>query len=161
MDNEENKDKVHNAEIVSYSSDHKKMKGPLARVAGGIVKAGSFVGGLLKSKKVQTGLLNFGGIILKEVSKMPGGNGTGPLGGGPGSGRGGGGRFFGGGGGRGGGRGRGGGGGGRGMGGGNRPGSGPGGYCVCPSCGNRVPHQVGVPCYSVNCPNCGERMAKG
>ena len=75
---------------------------------------------------------------------MPGRDGTGPFGGGGrGSGIGGGfGR-------------------GRGRGGGNRPGSGPGGYCVCPSCGKNVPHQVGIPCYSVNCPDCGSKMAKG
>jgi hypothetical protein len=58
-----------------------------------------------------------------------------------------------------------GGGGGRGQGGrgqaqGNRPGSGPGGMCVCPSCGHRQPHQRGVPCYSVQCPECGEDMIK-
>ena len=74
---------------------------------------------------------------------MPGGDGTGPFGQGPGTGGG-----FG----RGGGRGR--------MGG-NRPGSGPGGDCVCPSCGQRTPHQRGVPCYSVNCPKCGAKMVKG
>jgi len=73
---------------------------------------------------------------------MPGGDGTGPFGGGPGTGGG-----FG----RGGGRGR--------MGG-NRPGSGPGGDCVCPNCGERVPHQQGMPCYSVNCPKCGTKMAR-
>jgi len=45
--------------------------------------------------------------------------------------------------------------------GGNRPGAGPGGNCICPSCGAKVPHQVGQPCYSVNCPKCGARMARG
>ncbi len=83
---------------------------------------------------------------------MPGGDGTGPFGGGPGTGRGMG---------RGGGRGR--------MparrnfsggGGGNRPGAGPGGDCICSGCGQRVPHQPGVPCYSVNCPKCGSKMAR-
>ena len=54
---------------------------------------------------------------------------------------------------------------GRGMGGGgrargNRPGSGPAGECVCPSCNARVPHQAGVPCYSVSCPRCGVKMVK-
>ena len=73
---------------------------------------------------------------------MPGGDGTGPLGGGPGTGRG---------------MGR---GGGRGRMGGNRPGSGPGGYCVCTNCGERLQHQQGAPCYSVNCPKCGTKMTK-
>ncbi|HDN86555.1 MAG TPA: hypothetical protein ENG49_05005 [Candidatus Omnitrophica bacterium] len=68
---------------------------------------------------------------------MPFGDGRGPIGGGRG------------------------GGGGRGRMGGNRPGAGPGGNCVCPSCGVRIPHQVGVPCYSLNCPKCGTRMVRG
>ena len=82
---------------------------------------------------------------------MPFGNGTGPLGQGPGTGRGSGGR--------GGGMGR---GGGRGRMGGNRPGAGPSGICLCsnPGCGTKVPHQVGVPCYSINCPKCGAKMIR-
>lgn len=76
---------------------------------------------------------------------MPFGDGTGPFGQGPGTGRG-----------RGGGRGR-----GRGRMGGNRPGAGPGGECLCPSCGAKAPHQVGVPCYGVNCPKCGAKMVRG
>jgi hypothetical protein len=68
--------------------------------------------------------------------------------------------------GRGGGGGRGtGGGGGRGGGagrmGGTRQGAGPGGYCVCPSCGQRVVHQVGKPCYQQSCPKCGTKMVRG
>ena len=43
---------------------------------------------------------------------------------------------------------------------GNRPGSGPGGQCVCPSCGAKAPHQLGIPCYDVTCPQCGARMTK-
>ena len=76
---------------------------------------------------------------------MPTGRqGTGPLGQGPGTGRG-----------RGMGR-------GAGMGrmGGNRAGAGPGGNCVCPSCGAKVAHQVGAPCASMNCPKCGIRMVR-
>ncbi|RLC94326.1 MAG: hypothetical protein DRI40_07520 [Chloroflexi bacterium] len=78
---------------------------------------------------------------------MPRGDGTGPpSGSGPGTGRGGG-------------RGR-----GRGsrLGrmGGTRAGAGPSGDCVCPSCGATVPHQAGVPCYSINCPNCGTAMVR-
>jgi len=45
--------------------------------------------------------------------------------------------------------------------GGNLPGSGPGGECVCPQCGERQPHQVGIPCYRRSCPKCGVKMAKG
>ena len=44
--------------------------------------------------------------------------------------------------------------------GGNRPGAGPTGNCVCPSCGEKVPHQRGVPCYSISCPKCGIRMVR-
>jgi hypothetical protein len=75
---------------------------------------------------------------------MPRGDGTGPLGQGPGTGRG-----------RGMGR-------GAGMGrmGGNRPGAGPGGACVCPACGERVPHQAGTPCALINCPKCGVKMVR-
>ena len=73
---------------------------------------------------------------------MPRGDGTGPCGQGPGIGRG---------------LGR---GGGRGRMGGNRPGAGPTGSCVCPSCGTKVPHQAGVPCYDASCPKCGAKMIR-
>ncbi len=73
---------------------------------------------------------------------MPFGDGTGPRGQGPGTGRG---------------LGR---GSGRGRFAGNRPGAGPGGYCVCPSCGLRVEHKAGVPCVSVECPKCGTKMIR-
>jgi len=59
-----------------------------------------------------------------------------------------------------GGRGRGQGGGGQGQGGGTKPGSGPGGNCVCPSCGQKVPHQAGQRCIDMNCPKCGTRMIR-
>ena len=36
--------------------------------------------------------------------------------------------------------------------GGNRAGAGPGGICVCPSCGASAPHRQGVPCSSMKCP---------
>lgn len=74
---------------------------------------------------------------------MPFGDGTGPAGKGPGTGRGGG---F---------------GGGRGRMSGDKPGSGPGGNCVCPKCGKTVSHMRGVPCLSKKCPDCGARMTKG
>ena len=69
---------------------------------------------------------------------MPRRNGTGPTGAGPGTGRG------------------------KGAGQGRRGGGGigVGGNCVCPSCSNTVPHQVGVPCSSIKCPKCGAMMVK-
>jgi hypothetical protein len=72
---------------------------------------------------------------------MPRGDGTGPAGQGPG---------------RGGGRGLG--RGGRGRGGGFA--MGPGGNCICPSCGHTVVHQVGVPCNQLQCPKCGQPMTR-
>ena len=82
--------------------------------------------------------------------EMPRGDGTGPRGQGPRTGRG---------------KGTGGGGIGTGSGrigrmGGTKAGSGPGGQCVCPSCGATAAHQVGVPCYQSKCPKCGTAMVK-
>lgn len=71
---------------------------------------------------------------------MPRGDGTGPRGQGPGTGRG------------------------RGAGGqrGRMGGfaMGPGGNCICPSCGERQPHRVGAPCSSMKCPKCGQVMTR-
>jgi hypothetical protein len=68
---------------------------------------------------------------------MPRGDGTGPPGGGQGGGKG---------------RGRG------------RMGgpfaAGPGGQCVCPSCGHKVQHVSGQPCNQRKCPKCGTMMAR-
>lgn len=44
--------------------------------------------------------------------------------------------------------------------GGNRPGAGPSGNCVCPSCGEKVSHQRGTPCYNLSCPKCGTKMIR-
>ena len=71
---------------------------------------------------------------------MPRGDGTGPQGGGSGTGRGMG---------RDGGKGR--------MGG---KGMGIGGNCICPSCGNKIPHQRSAPCYQIECPQCGAKMTR-
>jgi predicted DNA-binding protein (UPF0251 family) len=37
---------------------------------------------------------------------------------------------------------------------------GPGGECVCASCGHTVSHQRGVPCYQMKCPKCGSPMTR-
>jgi electron transport complex protein RnfB len=39
-------------------------------------------------------------------------------------------------------------------------GGGPGGFCVCPACGQKAPHQRGVPCFEVKCPSCGTIMTR-
>jgi len=47
---------------------------------------------------------------------------------------------------------------GRGMGGGQ--GLGPGGECVCPGCGHKIPHLRGSPCFEVKCPECNTYMTR-
>jgi len=37
---------------------------------------------------------------------------------------------------------------------------GTGGYCVCAKCGEKIPHQRGVKCTTVKCPNCGHTMVR-
>jgi predicted Fe-Mo cluster-binding NifX family protein len=39
-------------------------------------------------------------------------------------------------------------------------GCGPGGFCSCPACGFRVPHEQGIPCVQVTCPHCGQSMER-
>ena len=39
-------------------------------------------------------------------------------------------------------------------------GLGPSGECMCSSCGTRVPHQRGVPCYETRCSRCGQPMTR-
>ena len=39
-------------------------------------------------------------------------------------------------------------------------GRGPGGECVCPSCGKKAPHKRGAPCNEVRCPECGTAMTR-
>jgi hypothetical protein len=38
--------------------------------------------------------------------------------------------------------------------------AGPGGYCVCSQCGERIPHERGAPCYDQKCPSCGASMTR-
>lgn len=77
---------------------------------------------------------------------MPRGDGTGPAGSGRGQGQGRGGQGSG----QGGGRGR--------MGG-SRAG-GPSGFCVCPTCGHREPHERAVSCIQKKCPKCGIALTR-
>jgi len=39
-------------------------------------------------------------------------------------------------------------------------GAGPGGFCICPSCGYRAPHVPGTPCFQQVCPRCGGKMIR-
>ena len=50
-------------------------------------------------------------------------------------------------------------GGGRGLGGGFA--KGPGGYCICPNCGEKEQHRMATPCYNQKCPKCGSSMTRG
>jgi len=43
---------------------------------------------------------------------------------------------------------------------GDKPGSGPSGNCVCPSCGYKTGHIRGSPCNTRTCPKCGARMTR-
>ena len=38
--------------------------------------------------------------------------------------------------------------------------AGAGGFCVCPNCGNKTPHQTGQPCYEIKCSQCGTAMVR-
>ena len=54
-------------------------------------------------------------------------------------------------------------GGGQGSGGGgrNKGGAfGPGGYCVCMKCGEKIPHKRGVKCTKLRCPKCDKPMVR-
>jgi uncharacterized protein len=52
---------------------------------------------------------------------------------------------------------------GRGFSGGGRMGGfaeGPSGNCICPKCGHKEAHQIGVPCYQKKCPKCQSLMTR-
>ena len=37
---------------------------------------------------------------------------------------------------------------------------GNGGNCICAKCGEKIPHQQGVKCTTIKCPNCGHTMIR-
>lgn len=41
-----------------------------------------------------------------------------------------------------------------------KTGLGSGGFCICPKCSEKIPHQRGLPCQEVKCPNCGAKMVR-
>ena len=41
-----------------------------------------------------------------------------------------------------------------------KQGADPAGDCVCLSCGEKVAHKRGVPCFAVVCPKCGAKMTR-
>lgn len=43
---------------------------------------------------------------------------------------------------------------------GDKPGSGPVGRCLCPSCEYTVTHARAVPCNTKVCPKCGARLTR-
>jgi hypothetical protein len=51
------------------------------------------------------------------------------------------------------------------QGGGGASGPGMGGdvgdFCRCPACGAKTPHERGIPCIQVTCPQCGKAMVRG
>ena len=38
--------------------------------------------------------------------------------------------------------------------------AGPGGFCVCPECGNKIEHVAGKPCNQQKCTKCGAQMTR-
>jgi len=43
---------------------------------------------------------------------------------------------------------------------GDKPGAGPIGRCICPSCGHKITHVRGKPCNKRKCPKCGTTMTR-
>lgn len=42
----------------------------------------------------------------------------------------------------------------------DQTGFGPGGFCVCPKCEEKIPHKTGTPCREEKCPKCGAKMVR-
>ena len=38
--------------------------------------------------------------------------------------------------------------------------TGAGGYCICPKCVGKIPHERGMPCQKTRCPLCGAKMLR-
>jgi NAD-dependent SIR2 family protein deacetylase len=39
-------------------------------------------------------------------------------------------------------------------------GTGAAGSCVCPKCGEKIPHRRGIPCQEERCPKCDAKMLR-
>lgn len=37
---------------------------------------------------------------------------------------------------------------------------GPGSYCICNKCGEKIPHKRGIKCTTIKCPKCGHTMIR-
>ncbi|MCK5135681.1 MAG: hypothetical protein KAR19_07835 [Bacteroidales bacterium] len=37
---------------------------------------------------------------------------------------------------------------------------GTGGYCICAKCGEKIPHQRGIKCTTLKCPECGHTLIR-
>jgi hypothetical protein len=37
---------------------------------------------------------------------------------------------------------------------------GPGGFCICAKCGEKLPHKKGIKCTRLKCPKCGKTMIR-
>ena len=42
----------------------------------------------------------------------------------------------------------------------NGGGYGTGGFCICAKCGTKIPHEQGIKCTTIKCPNCGHTMIR-